>query len=90
MICAVSPSRCRRQRSRPCWRRLAQASDSVSISTLTTVRPSYSSSTLSDGARGHRVEADRLALPGRTKDWLKMKDPACEAVKREVEEDWGR
>jgi ATP-dependent DNA ligase len=27
---------------------------------------------------------------GRTPDWLKMKDPACEAVKREEEEDWGK
>jgi bifunctional non-homologous end joining protein LigD len=25
---------------------------------------------------------------GRTKDWLKMKNPACEAVRREAEEDW--
>ena len=23
-------------------------------------------------------------------DWLKMKNPACEAVRREAEEDWGR
>ena len=27
---------------------------------------------------------------GRSADWLKMKNPACEAVKREAEEDWGR
>jgi bifunctional non-homologous end joining protein LigD len=27
---------------------------------------------------------------GRSSDWLKMKNPACEAVKREAEEDWGR
>jgi bifunctional non-homologous end joining protein LigD len=27
---------------------------------------------------------------GRSPDWLKMKNPACEAVRREVEEDWGR
>ena len=27
---------------------------------------------------------------GRSPDWLKMKNPACEAVKREAEEDWGR
>ena len=26
---------------------------------------------------------------GRSPDWLKMKNPACEAVKRETEEDWG-
>ena len=27
---------------------------------------------------------------GRSKDWLKMKNPACEAVRREKEEDWSR
>jgi bifunctional non-homologous end joining protein LigD len=26
---------------------------------------------------------------GRSPDWLKMKNPAAPAVKREVEEDWG-
>lgn len=26
---------------------------------------------------------------GRSRDWLKMKNPACEAVRREEEEDWG-
>jgi bifunctional non-homologous end joining protein LigD len=27
---------------------------------------------------------------GRSPHWLKMKNPACEAVRREDEEDWGR
>jgi bifunctional non-homologous end joining protein LigD len=46
---------------------------------------------LPDGAGRHRVEAARLALvSGRTKDWLKFKNPAAPAVKREAEEDWGR
>ena len=27
---------------------------------------------------------------GRSPDWLKMKNPACAAVKREEEEDWAR
>ena len=27
---------------------------------------------------------------GRSTDWLKMKNPACEAVRREAEEDWRR
>jgi hypothetical protein len=31
-----------------------------------------------------------LSRSGRSSDWLKMKNPACEAVKREAEEDWGR
>ena len=27
---------------------------------------------------------------GRSPDWLKSKNPACEAMRREAEEDWGR
>ena len=27
---------------------------------------------------------------GRSKDWLKFKNPAAPAVKREAEKDWGR
>jgi ATP-dependent DNA ligase len=27
---------------------------------------------------------------GRSKHWLKIKNPAAPAVKREAEEDWGR
>jgi ATP-dependent DNA ligase len=27
---------------------------------------------------------------GRSPDWIKMKNPACAAVHREAEEDWGR
>jgi ATP-dependent DNA ligase len=27
---------------------------------------------------------------GRSHDWLKMKNPACEAVRREAEEEWGK
>ena len=27
---------------------------------------------------------------GRTKDWLKFKNPAAPAVKREAEEEWGK
>jgi hypothetical protein len=33
-------------------------------------------------------QPDRLR--GRAPDWLKSKNPACAAVKREVEEDWGK
>jgi hypothetical protein len=35
----------------------------------------------------------RLGSPyisGRTRQWLKFKNPAAPAVKREAEEDWGR
>jgi bifunctional non-homologous end joining protein LigD len=27
---------------------------------------------------------------GRSPDWIKSKNPACEAVRREAEEDWGK
>jgi bifunctional non-homologous end joining protein LigD len=33
---------------------------------------------------------DSAYRSGRSADWLKMKNPACSAVKREAEEDWGR
>jgi bifunctional non-homologous end joining protein LigD len=39
------------------------------------------------------IVSKRKASPyrsGRSPDWLKSKNPACEAVKREAEEDWGR
>jgi ATP-dependent DNA ligase len=33
---------------------------------------------------------DSLYRSGRSRDWLKMKNPAAAAVKREEEEDWGK
>jgi bifunctional non-homologous end joining protein LigD len=33
---------------------------------------------------------DSMYRSGRSPDWLKFKNPACEAVKREAEEDWGK
>jgi bifunctional non-homologous end joining protein LigD len=33
---------------------------------------------------------DSAYRSGRSPDWLKMKNPACAAVKREAEEDWGK
>jgi ATP-dependent DNA ligase len=39
------------------------------------------------------IVSKRLGSPyrsGRSRDWLKMKNPAAPAVKREAEEDWGR
>jgi bifunctional non-homologous end joining protein LigD len=38
------------------------------------------------------IVSKRLGSPyrsGRSPDWLKMKNPAAPAVKREAEEDWG-
>jgi bifunctional non-homologous end joining protein LigD len=39
------------------------------------------------------IVSKRLASPyvsGRSRDWLKFKNPEAPAVKRELEEDWGR
>jgi bifunctional non-homologous end joining protein LigD len=39
------------------------------------------------------IVSKRLGSPyrsGRSPDWLKMKNPAAPAVKREAEEDWGK
>jgi bifunctional non-homologous end joining protein LigD len=33
---------------------------------------------------------DSTYRSGRSPDWLKMKNRACEAVRREAEEDWGK
>ena len=33
---------------------------------------------------------DSMYRSGRSPDWLKSKNPACAAVKREAEEDWGK
>ena len=40
------------------------------------------------GIGGHRVEADGCALPQQSRTWLKSKNPADEAVRRESEEEW--
>jgi hypothetical protein len=37
-----------------------------------------------------RRHGSRAYVPGRSPDWLKMKNPDAPAVKREAEEDWGR
>jgi bifunctional non-homologous end joining protein LigD len=39
------------------------------------------------------IVSKRLGSPyrsGRSRDWIKSKNPAAPAVKRETEEDWGR
>ena len=39
------------------------------------------------------IVSKRLGSPyrsGRSRDWLKMKNPSAPAVKQEAEEDWGR
>jgi ATP-dependent DNA ligase len=42
---------------------------------------------------GEGIVSKRLGsryVSGRTRDWLKMKNPEAPAVKREAEEEWGR
>ena len=46
---------------------------------------------LQDGLEG--IVSKRKASAyrsGRSPDWLKSKNPSCEAARREEEEDWGR
>ena len=44
-----------------------------------------------DRPRRHRVETEDLTYrSGRSRDWLKCKNPAAPAVKREAQEDWGK
>jgi hypothetical protein len=39
----------------------------------------------------HALQSSARAYrSGRSPDWLKMKNPAAPAVKREAEEDWGK
>jgi hypothetical protein len=43
--------------------------------------------------RWKQIESERLDSPYRScrsPDWLKMKNPAAPAVKREAEEDWAK
>src|SRR5262249_54636827 len=46
--------------------------------------------TIGNTAARQQAAGSRAYVPGRSPDWLKMKNPACAAVKREVEEEWGR
>ena len=41
-------------------------------------------------ARRKPFPASRRICRGRTRHWLKFKNPAAPAVKREAEEDWGK
>jgi len=42
------------------------------------------------GEKRSQLAASSTYRSGRSPDWLKNKNPACEAVRREEEEDWGR
>jgi hypothetical protein len=53
--------------------------------------PTAASTGLQARLRGHRVEAARLGSAcrfGRSRQWLKVKNPAAPAVRREAEEEW--
>ena len=67
----------------------------VTVCTLTSEHPGWPRrvpARVPDGPGGHRFEAPGIALPiwPLSPDWLKFKNPAAPAVKREAEEDWGR
>jgi bifunctional non-homologous end joining protein LigD len=69
---------------------LARAGHGIWFNDHATGRP-CSSTPASLGLEG--IVSKRKDSPyrsGRSPDWLKMKNPACAAVKREEEEDWGR
>jgi hypothetical protein len=46
--------------------------------------------TPTDSQAGWSKRLGSLYVSGRTRHWLKLKNPAAPAVKREAEEDWGR
>jgi ATP-dependent DNA ligase len=55
------------------------------------LRPAHSVGKEVLGVEG--IVSNRKGSPyrsGRTADWVKCKNPASPAVKREAEEDWGR
>ena len=37
-----------------------------------------------------RLGSSSVYRSGRSRDWLKFKNPAAPAVRREAEEDWGK
>ena len=43
-----------------------------------------------EGIVSNRVGSKYRRGPGRCSDWIKVKNPASPAVKREAEEDWNR
>jgi hypothetical protein len=48
---------------------------------------------IENGGQPDLAFAGRLGSPyrsGRSRDWIKSKNPAAPAVKREAEEDWGK
>ena len=66
------------------------ASGSTSIWNSMTVRPCSTTPAGWGWKASCRSGRNSAYRSGRSPDWLKMKNPACEAVRREAEEDWGR
>jgi bifunctional non-homologous end joining protein LigD len=72
---------------------LAKARPGISGSTSiskATARPSSPMPARWGSKASCRSGRTRLTARGRSPDWLKMKDPACAAAKREAAEDWGK
>ena len=74
-----------RQRSPRCWRRPRPGCGSTSTSSPT---GQWGSRTPARWVLSKRKTSTYRS--GRSPDWLKSKNPACEAVRREAEEDWAR
>ena len=90
MIYAVSRSICARRRSHPCW---PKAGPGIRFNEHLDYDDGAAvfQHACKMGLEGIVSKLkDSLYRSGRSKDWLKMKNPACAAVKREAEEDWGK
>ena len=88
MTCGAIRSLCARQRLRRFSPRPLSAFGSTSTMELVMVGSVLSTCKLGlEGIVSKRK--DSTYRSGRSPDWLKMKNPACEAVS-EAEEDWGR
>jgi hypothetical protein len=89
MISAAIRSGCARPRSRPWWRRPGAGirfNEHLERDGETVFRHARKMGL--EGLVSKRRDSPYRS--GRSPHWLKMKNPACAAVKREAEEDWGR
>ena len=77
------------ERSPRCWPRPRPACGSTSIS-RPTARPCSPTPARWAWRASCRSARPRRYRCGRSPDWLKSKNPACDAVRREAKEDWGR
>src|SRR5262245_61023594 len=77
--------------------RLATMRATIAAMWALTLLEAMSTSKVTTGSAAAMVDAVMLspdlhpaARSGRSRDWIKSKNPAAPAVKREAEEDWGK